>query len=301
MIETIPITSREQWLELRRHDITASDIAAVCGVSPYKTLLQVWAEKTRLAPETIENSAMRRGRWLEDAVIAAVREQQPEWSIAKPGVYLRDAERRMGATPDAVVNGTDILQCKVVARPVFDDGWQDGPPLGYQLQTLAEAMLMGAPRAWLAALVIDTFTADLKLFPVERHDKAERRIKMAVAQFWDDVEAGKMPTADYQRDGELMAALFRPDATREFIDLSGDNLLPVLLEERATISATIKDGEARKDAINAEIVDKLAGAPGARLGGWKVTHTMTHRDEYTVPAKSFPTLRVTRIKEKNSA
>lgn len=299
--ERIPITSRAQWLDLRRADITASDVAAVCGLSPYKSALRVWAEKIGEVAEPNETAAMRRGRWLEISVIAALAEERPDWSIRQPHVYIRDPEERIGATVDAIANSQDgetIVQCKVVSRPVFDAGWQDGPPIAYQLQTLTETMLWDAPRAVVAALVIDTYSAELEIFPVNRHAGAEAKIRETVAGFWADVAAGRQPAADYSRDSELLQVLYRPRKEIEPIDLTGDNLLPELLAERERLMTTSKGAETRLEEIKAELVDKLKGAPVGLCDGWKISHTVTHRKEFVMAAKSFPVLKVTRPKER---
>jgi putative phage-type endonuclease len=300
-IERIPITSRAQWFELRRQDITASDVAAICGLSPYKSALRVWAEKCGEVAETAETAAMRRGRWLEISVIAALAEERPDWSIRQPHVYIRDPEERIGATVDAIANSQDgetIVQCKVVSRPVFEAGWQDGPPIAYQLQTLTEAMLWDAPRACLAALVIDTYSAELEIFPVERHAGAEAKIRETVAGFWADVAAGRQPAADYSRDSELLQVLYRPKEGVEPIDLSRDNRMVALLAERDDHMSDKRAAEDNLDAINGEIIHKLNGSPVAICNGWKVANSITHRKETVLKATSYPVLRVTRIKEK---
>src|SRR5262245_25117570 len=106
-IETKPITNKAQWLEWRRQDVTASDIGAICGCNEYKTALAVWCEKSH--GETFlewemrqESDVMRAGRYLEDAVIAYMREAHPTWQIIKPQLYYRAPEIRLGATPDAI-------------------------------------------------------------------------------------------------------------------------------------------------------------------------------------------------------
>ena len=35
----------DYWLELRKHDLTASDVPAVFGVHAYRSALRVWHEK----------------------------------------------------------------------------------------------------------------------------------------------------------------------------------------------------------------------------------------------------------------
>lgn len=45
---------RAEWLEARRDGLGASDAAAVLGISPWKTNVQLWEEKCRLVqPEDI--------------------------------------------------------------------------------------------------------------------------------------------------------------------------------------------------------------------------------------------------------
>ncbi len=70
-----------EWLELRRQGLGASDMAAVMGVSPYKTPYQLWAEKTGATPEQKVGAAANRGVILEDAVarreVAQVERHRP--------------------------------------------------------------------------------------------------------------------------------------------------------------------------------------------------------------------------------
>jgi len=56
----------QEWLDLRRTKLGASDAAAVMGVSPWTTPYQLWLEKTGRIPPKAENDAMRRGKLLED-------------------------------------------------------------------------------------------------------------------------------------------------------------------------------------------------------------------------------------------
>lgn len=42
--------TRAQWLELRRQGIGGSDVAAILGLSKWRTALEVWQDKTATAP-----------------------------------------------------------------------------------------------------------------------------------------------------------------------------------------------------------------------------------------------------------
>jgi hypothetical protein len=79
------------------------------------------------------------------------------------------------------------------------------------------------------------------------------------------------------------------------LDLTGDNRLYQVLEDRARYKANIKLYEAAVKELDAEIVHKLDGATLATLPGWKITNKITHRSEYTVKATSFPRLLCTAL------
>ena len=132
-VERIPIADRPSWLAMRSRDLTASDIGAVAGLDKHKSAFRVYAEKSGLIPGAADNNIMRRGRWLEAAVVEALKDERPTWKLQRAGVYLRDPELRLGATPDAVAidperPGIGMVQIKVVSKPAYESGWGDGPP-----------------------------------------------------------------------------------------------------------------------------------------------------------------------------
>ncbi len=53
--------SREEWLELRRNSIGGSDSAAACGMSPWKSPLELYCDKMGMIPDKETNESMRRG------------------------------------------------------------------------------------------------------------------------------------------------------------------------------------------------------------------------------------------------
>lgn len=58
MLERIHCKDREEWLSKRIHSIGASEVAAAVGLSPFKTPLELWQEKTgRKVPKDLSNNA----------------------------------------------------------------------------------------------------------------------------------------------------------------------------------------------------------------------------------------------------
>lgn len=66
----------------RRHFIGSSDIAAVLGISRWKTPLELWAEKTaKTAPEDIDAVQLRRGRRAEPYIVEWLQEEKDFWIV----------------------------------------------------------------------------------------------------------------------------------------------------------------------------------------------------------------------------
>ena len=274
-IQRIPVTDREQWLTLRKQDVTASAVAALFGAHPYETPLGLWLEKTGSPKPDIDNAVLRRGRLLEDAVAMAVAEQRPDWQIEKAAHYFRDPDLRMGATPDFFIHGDPrglgVLQTKTVAPNEFRRKCADDTvPFWITLQTLQEAMLTEAKFAVVAALVIDPYKLPCPIFELPRHAGAEARIREAISDFWDSVKFGKPPEPDFARDGALLDAISPAPIETKVIDLSGDNHLPVLLDERAELKSQVSKAAERIEAIDAEVKFKMGEAGIARIDGYSI-------------------------------
>ena len=288
---------------LRATDLTASDFAAAIGDSPFKTPLELYAEKTGHLQPKGETAVMKRGRLLEQVAITMAREEHPDWDIRYPlNLYLRDPELRLGATPDAQRVNADgsvtNMQIKVINRRIFEDEWvPSGPPLHYVLQTGIEGMLMDAEGSMIIALVVDYAALELFYFDVPRHPDAEAQFKEHAKAFWDNVITGNRPAADLKRDAATLVALFPKSVKDPVLDLSQENQLPGMLDKRIVLKEEIKHREAEVDEIETYIKDKLGPAERATLPGWKITWPTKHRRSYTVAAKDYRRLYISKTDE----
>jgi predicted phage-related endonuclease len=240
MIERRTILERSEWLAWRRHDITASATGALFGTHPYRTALRLHLEKRGVTfPDAADDPVKRRGRWLEPAVARAAAEERPDWTIVPAGVYLRDPELRLGATPDFFIRGDPrglgVLQAKSVAPAPFEREWDGGRtlPRWIAIQARIEAMLADARFAIVGVLIVDPYAMELHLLDVPRDPAAEREIADAVRRFWADVEAGRAPSPDYARDADAIDALAGSESPGKVFD--AHNELPVILAERAKL------------------------------------------------------------------
>ena len=302
-MEIYPITDRSSWLTLRQRDVTASEVAALFGLSKWDTALSLYAAKKGLGRPKGDNTAMRGGRIMEPAIAQAVQEEKPEWTLEKASKYYRDPVFRIGCTPDYFrTQQTDSftikkpIECKFVQPKIFEADWKDGPPLMYVLQTLVQIYVTEAPAGYIAVM-LDNRAKDTFIYDVPRNQAAWDRIVARVAQFWQDVDADVMPGANYAMDGDELKALFPADAKQQPLDLRDDNRLPAILAEREACKARMKADTASVEAIDAEIIDKLRGAPEAVLNGYRVSYKQQTRKETIQKASMFSVLRITTTKE----
>lgn len=95
---------RETWMAQRRWLITASDIAAVCGIAPpdWGSPWSVYAEKVTGRPIGRDKAAMQRGKALEPEIRQMMARDRPELKVEPGGLYCHTGRKWQAATLDNV-------------------------------------------------------------------------------------------------------------------------------------------------------------------------------------------------------
>lgn len=303
MIERIPITSREQWLAMRKQDVTASAIAAVSGLHPFISRHRLYLDKTgRLPPE--EPSEMLEWRlMLEPVVPKAVMKMRPQWNVVQATEYLRDPEARIGATPDFYIHGDPrglgVLQAKTASPSAFRKHWSDGVPFYVSLQNATELMLeQRAAFGVVAVVVIQPYKPICEIFDIERHTGVEAKLRSEVARFWEDVEWQNEPDPDAALDADLIARMYPESREDVQLDLTGDNYLTDALAERARLKEELASREARIEEIENELKLKMGDAVLAKFNGFVVTHRTVERKGGITKPSRYRKLNVADLREK---
>jgi predicted phage-related endonuclease len=272
MIERIKIESEEQWLELRKWDITASVAPALLGIHDFMTPYKLYNQKARLTEGDEETAPMLWGKALEPVAADIIRRQRPDWEITYPvGYYYRDKAARIGATPDISIidhkRRKGNVQVKAIS-PWSYKKWYNGetvePPLWIAVQAIIEAKLTGAEVCYVAAF--SPFAEDFKipLIEIPLHEELYEKIKAEVAEFWLRVEEGRPYPADYKKDAAEIAKRYPMDVGHE-IDLSGDNELPAAVERLLGARAAVSEAKDIESAAKAEIAHKMGEAAYALI------------------------------------
>lgn len=107
-----------EWLDARRSRIGGSDAAAILGVSPYKTPLQLWEEKTGRRREQQLNPAMLAGTMAESHI--------RQWYELQNDVSLKEATLINSKYPwaiasvDGISKDNVIIECKFTNFETFE-------------------------------------------------------------------------------------------------------------------------------------------------------------------------------------
>lgn len=147
----------EEQIEQRRSGIGGSEIAAVVGMSPFASPIQVWMEKTQ-GERRAQNERMRLGDLLEPVVLALYADRTGAELRTEVGTLTHPAHAHVLATPDAVAcRGEEewLLEAKACTwrkRIEWGEPGTDEVPPHYLLQVQWTMAVTGLARADVAVL-----------------------------------------------------------------------------------------------------------------------------------------------------
>jgi predicted phage-related endonuclease len=303
-----PITSDEQWRELRRRHVGGSEVAALFDEHPRLTRFELWHRKKGNVPEpdfTGDNRVFW-GATLEPAIAMGVAKLQG-WNVRKvrryflsPLVVIGAEEFGLGGSLDYEIvsneRGPGVLEIKtadwLVAR-----NWEDGqPPLEYELQL--QTYLELTERAWgaIAALIGGN---DLRVFLYERRPKIGNYILQKTEEFWQSVRLGEPPKPDFQLDAETIGAIYGASAPGKELDLTGDNRLPELISLYRLGLDYERQGKGLKAAAKAEMLEKVRDAEVVRCGADRITLKQVAATQVAYERKAYRDFRLYPTKPKD--
>ena len=285
--EIIHPASEEDWLKLRKSDITSTMCSALFGLSPYNTVFELYhAKKGNLSLDIEENDRMAKGKRMEEYAANEVCIEHGFTDLRRMDEYIRIPELRMGSSFDFEVvcpeRGLGLLEMKAVEYSQYKEKWEDNEaPEHIEVQVQHQGMCAGSKYKWYGIAVFYTLY-DHELIIREPDVSMQKSMASAIKKFWHDVDNDKEPDADYYRDGEAIKELYEIH-TEELADLTEDDDMDILLSKHVRLKSEEKELTAEIKAVQAEIYE--------RLDGYKGAYTATHKTSITqikdTPAKTI--------------
>lgn len=248
--------TESEWLDLRKRNVNSTESAALFGLSPYCTELELFINK-RDGIEAFpfqDNERTEIGRELEPG-IAAIAARKLECNVAPFKDYLCDEEQRIGSSFDYRITSGEyegwLIEIKNVDYLVHRDKWlDDEAPEHIEIQAQHQMMVYQAPGCIIAALVGGN---SLKLIPRKRNHQMEAIIRNKIRRFWDRVDNNNPPSPDYNKDYDLIMEMNKA-ADNHVYDATEDRHISKALKKYDELKKSIKSDTNAAKAIKAEVI-----------------------------------------------
>lgn len=188
-----------------RETVSASQVAALFGESPWTTRFTLFHELSGTLPDVTkkddddEDERMYWGKALEPVVLQSIAKKRD--LIVEPNqvqAYMRHPDHALGATVDADIRdprrGPGIIEAKCSDWQIYKERWTDkaAPPY-YELQVQAQMAVTGAGWGVIACLV-----GGNELHELDREPQMDviQEICDRSDAFMEDVREGREPSPD---------------------------------------------------------------------------------------------------------
>ncbi|XP_022810292.1 uncharacterized protein LOC111347300 [Stylophora pistillata] len=243
--------NREQFLLDRKKGIGGSDCAAILGVSPWRTPLDVYNDK--LSPDISDepNEDMRRGILAEEFVLKEYVERTGEFLKTNIPTIISNEYPFMRANIDALAGDNIVVEAKTTKANM--SAWENGIPEYYKAQVAYYAMLTNAERVDIPVL----FSCwEYACFTYWRDEEYESRIKKAVIEFWQEHIIKNIPPKPKSSE-ELKVAY--PNIDEALVKKADDHIRHVVSEYQE-VSDQVKKLEEEKESLKNTILVYMENA-----------------------------------------
>lgn len=259
--------SREEWLKVRKMGIGGSEAAAIAGLNPWSSAMNVYLDKLTDETEDFDNERMRIGRDLEDYVAERFQEETGI-KVRRMNQMLQHYEHDfMLANLDRVIVGEKaFLECKTTGSYSKKD-WEEGIPLHYQLQCLHYMAVTGFTHCYIACLVGN------EKFIWHRIDRDEETIQYLIdieKDFWENNILKQIPP---EADG---SSQYDDILAKKYGDSNGlqvglDTKFIEKIERRNELKSLIDTMETEINQIDQTIKEQIGENEKAICGDYSIT------------------------------
>ena len=269
VVKTSNLT-REEWLKYRTKGIGGSDVSIIAGINPFKSVHQLWLEKTGQAEPEEEGSEYTHFGTLLEPIVRKEFMERTGIKVRQKHMLLQSEEDPfMFADLDGVINENGelcIFEAKT-ASAYKQEVWEEEVPAPYILQIQHYMAVTGAKKTYIAALVGGNH---FFYHVVERDEEMIAEIIVMEKYFWQHhVMGGVEPVPDgSEATTRYFNERFR-NSNGETIELP-DEVLQVC-EEYDNLTRQIRELETAKNAAANQLKSYLGEAEAGTVGDRKIT------------------------------
>ena len=268
-----------KWFKLRKEGITATDAVVIAGLSPYKTVYQLWAEKSGLVEEQAVGAAAYRGVILEDAV-ATYYEAETGSKLKKSNgvVRVKEIPWAMASLDRTIVGQPGLVEIKTSASR----RWSLYPvPPEVEAQVQWQMFVTGAPWVDVVALLGGLV---FRIERIKENIQLQTELCQKAIQFREALAAGT-PPAMVGIDSETFAQVV-PQGSEEWVPADDEAERIARTYEELRLEGKVIDEQLLEMAmILKEKIAEKAGIAGADwVATWKQNKASAKTDWKAVAA-----------------
>ncbi|MDZ5503194.1 YqaJ viral recombinase family nuclease [Enterococcus cecorum] len=188
--------SHQEWLEDRRKGIGGSDVATVLGLNKYKSVYQLWLEKTgQVEVTSAQSEAAYWGNTLEEVVAEEFSKRTGKKVRKRNQVFEHQKYPFLRANIDRDVVGENaVLECKTANQYLANEWDEDEIPIQYICQVQHYMNVLNLDYVYFAVLIGGQKFIWKKM---ERDQELIDMITEKLVEFWtENVEKGIEPAID---------------------------------------------------------------------------------------------------------
>jgi putative phage-type endonuclease len=186
--------NKQEWLRERKSYLGGTDLAAIAGLSPYRTALDVYLDKTSDDITCETNAAMRWGNLLEDVVAKAYSEDTGQTIEIEPNTIYHPSMKFLAANIDRWVGDKEyVLECKTAGFTRCKEWGEVGTdqiPESYLIQVAYYASICDVPKVDIAVLIAGQ---DFRIYTYNRNKDLEDKIIKIGVNFWHNHIEKRIP------------------------------------------------------------------------------------------------------------
>ena len=274
--------TREEWLKVRKLGLGGSDMAAVLGLSPWRSPIDVWLDKTSDTVEEKESEPMYWGNVLEE-VVAQEFAKRSGYKVRNNNFTLQsEPYPYLLANIDREIVGLDAgLECKTANAFKANEWDGDNVPDAYYIQCQHYMAVTGKASWWIAALIGgNTFVYK----EIKRNEEVIKAIIDTGAAFWELVESKTMPAPDDTKQCENALKKLYQKSNGQSVELPANygNMIIDYLEIKNQLSELETKKRGIENVMKDFLKDNERATYGEHFVSWKST-----KPRETFDAKAF--------------
>jgi putative phage-type endonuclease len=287
------MTLTAEQLDLRRQGIGASEAAAVLGLSPWRTPVDVYWSKV-LDPEPAPpTEAMSRGIALEPYILDRLAEDMGLPLRRDVGTIVDPVSTVLMATPDDIVPGQAMaVEAKTAS---LMDGWgeqgTDEIPMHYLVQTHHQMAVLNRAgyevRRVLVPVLFFTMRPEYRLYAVDRNEAVEQAIVGDLLGWWQRHVIARVPPAEQPPALDVLKRLRREPAS--VVDLSDRAITEI--ESWQAAKELAKEHAEEAEEMQARVLALLGTDAPAEAGRLPDGRLLTYLTQKSAPRVDHDRLR----------